>query len=203
MSGSLLPTNYLGAIQGYRPLQTAPIGLIIAPPQLVLGSVVALFLYQKWVDSRVVFAVGLALIAPWRVFPGSQLTSQLNRGSVCGHATFAGYWSAVAVVAILFLATSVVHPTRSLFFRHHQHVSGARHTHRRRRDRAIAGRAWPISCGNAAGPYRPGEQCAPAGTRTSLLLMTIIGQQSLVLSVADAYRVLGLLALLLIPLVHG
>lgn len=78
MSGSQLPANYLGAIQDYRPLQIAPIGLLIALPQLVLGSVVALFLYQKWVDARYVFALGLSLIA-LACFSGAQLTAEWNR----------------------------------------------------------------------------------------------------------------------------
>src|SRR3546814_15142362 len=56
----------------------APIGLIVALPQLVLGSVVALFLYRKWVDARFVFAGGLLLIA-LACFSGAQLTSDWNR----------------------------------------------------------------------------------------------------------------------------
>ncbi len=63
MSSALLPANYLGALQDYRPFQMASVGLIVALPQLVLGPVVALLLYQKWVDARVVFALGLCLIA--------------------------------------------------------------------------------------------------------------------------------------------
>src|SRR5690606_29432490 len=60
-SSSLLPTLYLGSIQDYRPMQLAPVGLIVALPQLVLGPCVALLLYRKWVDARLVFAAGLGL----------------------------------------------------------------------------------------------------------------------------------------------
>src|SRR3546814_5643323 len=77
-SGVMLPMTYLGPLQSYRPLQMAPIGLIVALPQLVLGSVVALFLYRKWVDARFVFAGGLLLIA-LACFSGAQLTSDWNR----------------------------------------------------------------------------------------------------------------------------
>src|SRR3546814_15848466 len=77
-SSMMLPMTFLGPLQSYRPLQMAPIGLIVALPQLVLGSVVALFLYRKWVDARFVFAGGLLLIA-LACFSGAQLTSDWNR----------------------------------------------------------------------------------------------------------------------------
>nr|BFE97471.1 hypothetical protein GCM10020185_80070 [Pseudomonas brassicacearum subsp. brassicacearum] len=38
MSSALLPANYLGALQDYRPFQMASVGLIVALPQLVLGA---------------------------------------------------------------------------------------------------------------------------------------------------------------------
>ncbi|MCW5662886.1 MAG: MFS transporter [Piscinibacter sp.] len=41
-AGALLPSQYLGQVQQYRALQTAPLGLILALPQLVLGPAVAL-----------------------------------------------------------------------------------------------------------------------------------------------------------------
>src|SRR3546814_7414805 len=74
----MLPMTFLGPLQSYRPLQMAPIGLVVALPQLILGSVVALFLYRKWVDARFVFAGGLLLIA-LACFFGAQLTSDWNR----------------------------------------------------------------------------------------------------------------------------
>src|SRR3546814_11483638 len=73
-----LPMTVRGPLQSYRPLQMAPIGLVVALPQLILGSVVALFLYRKWVDARFVFAGGLLLIA-LACFFGAQLTSDWNR----------------------------------------------------------------------------------------------------------------------------
>src|SRR3546814_20304980 len=73
-----LPMTVRGPLQSYRPLQMAPIGLVVALPQLIMGSVVALFLYRKWVDARFVFAGGLLLIA-LACFFGAQLTSAWNR----------------------------------------------------------------------------------------------------------------------------
>src|SRR3546814_15456198 len=76
-SGVMLPMTFLGPLHSYRPLQMAPIGLVVALPQLILGSVVALFLYRKWVDARIVFAVGLWLIV-LACFFGAHLTSAGN-----------------------------------------------------------------------------------------------------------------------------
>src|SRR3546814_18055132 len=73
-SSMMLPLTFLGPLQSYRPLQMAPNGLIVALPPLVLGSVVALFLYRNWVDARFVFAGGLLLIA-LAGFSVAQLTS--------------------------------------------------------------------------------------------------------------------------------
>jgi len=200
MSGSLLPANYLGAIQSYRPLQAAPIGLIIALPQLVLGSVVALLLYQKWIDARFVLALGLALIA-LACFSGSQLTSDWNRDQFVVTQILQAIGQPMAVVSILFLTTSVVHPNEGPYF------SGTINTVR----------VFGTLIGGAAigqlltvrGRFHAemlldhaalASNALPQSPEPSLL-MTIIGQQSLVLSVADAYRILGVLALLLIPLV--
>lgn len=74
-SAVALPAASLAQLQGFRLLQTAPIGLIVGVPQLVLGSLVALLLYQKWVDGRHVFAAGLALMAAACYF-GARFTSE-------------------------------------------------------------------------------------------------------------------------------
>src|SRR5690606_13515023 len=77
MSSSLLPSSYLGHVQDYRQRQMASIGLIVAIPQLILGAGVALLLYQKWIDARLVFGLGLLLIS-LACFSGAQLTSDWN-----------------------------------------------------------------------------------------------------------------------------
>src|SRR3546814_816819 len=109
-SSMMLPMTFLGPLQSYRPLQMAPIGLIVALPQLVLGSVVALFLYRKWVDARFVFAGGLLLIA-LACFSGAQLTSDWNRDQFVIAQTLPAFGQPMAVVSLLFLCTSVVHPS--------------------------------------------------------------------------------------------
>src|SRR3546814_13958392 len=101
--------TYLGPLQSYRPLQMAPIGLIVALPQLVLGSVVALFLYRTWVDARFVFAGGLLLIA-LACFSGAQLTSDWNRDQLVIAQTLRAFGQPMAVVPLLCLCPSLVHP---------------------------------------------------------------------------------------------
>lgn len=200
MSSALLPANYLGALQDYRPFQMASVGLIVALPQLALGPVVALLLYQKWVDARVVFALGLCLIA-LACLAGSQLTSEWNRDQFVMAQTLQALGQPMAVVSMLFLITSVVQPAEGPY------VSGTINT--LRAFGSLAGAAAVAQLITVRGRFH-GEmlldQGALAGNSLAFVpepaqLMSLIGQQSLVLSIADAYRVLGLLALLLIPLV--
>ena len=200
MSSSLLPASYLGPLQHYRPAQMASIGLIVAVPQLVLGPVVALLLYQKRVDARTVFALGLLLIA-LACLCGAQLTSDWNREQFVLVQTLQAFGQPMAVVSMLFLITSVVQPPEGPY------VSGTINTLRAFGTlvgAAVVGQLMTVRSrfhgemlldhaalvGNAL-PLAP----------EPLQLMSLIGPQSLVLSIADAYRVLGILALVMIALV--
>lgn len=53
--------SYLGSVQGYRPLQTGPVLLWVALPQLLLG-ILAIYLL-KYIDARLILTTGFALIA--------------------------------------------------------------------------------------------------------------------------------------------
>lgn len=200
MSSSLLPATYLVPLQDYRPLQMAPIGLIVALPQLVLGPAVALLLYQRWVDARVAFASGLFLIA-LACFSGAQLTSDWNRDQFFVAQTLQAFGQPLAVISMLFLCTSVVQPDEGPY------VSGT--VNALRAFGSLVGAAAVGQLMTVRGRFHAEmllDYAAPVSNSLSLPpepseLMRIIGQQSLVLSVADAYRVLGILALLLIPLV--
>lgn len=197
LSGVQLPSNYLGAIQEYRLFQTAPVALLIALPQLVLGSVVAILLYQKWVDARQVFAVGLALIAA-ACFLGAELTGAWNRDQFLTAQLLQALGQPMSVVSLLFLMTSVVKPDEGPFF------SGTINTLR--------------VFGSLIGGAIVGQLLAVRGRfHTEMMIdyaanhpqqasdpsqvISVINQQSLILSVADVYRILGSLALVLIPVV--
>jgi DHA2 family multidrug resistance protein len=200
MSSSLLPASYLSALQNYRPFQMASVGLIVALPQLVLGPMVALLLYRRWVDARAVFALGLLLIA-LACLCGAQLTSDWNRDQFVVAQTLQAFGQPMAVVSMLFLITSVVLPPEGPY------VSGTINT--LRAFGSLVGAAVVGQLITVRSRFH-GEmlldQAALAGKAVAFApeapqLMGIIGQQSLVLSIADAYRVLGVLALLLIALV--
>lgn len=198
-SGSLLPSLYLASLQDYRPLQTAPIGLIVALPQLVLGSAVALLLYRKWIDARIVLASGLALIA-LACLIGAKVTADWNGEQFVAAQALQSVGQPMAVVSLLFLATSVVQPHEGPY------VSGTINTIRAFGSllgAAIVGQFITVRSrfhgemlidGAGLVTYALPEAMEPA------LLQSIVGQQSLVLSVADAYRLLATLALLSIPL---
>lgn len=195
MSSSLLPASYLGPLQNYRPLQMASIGLIVALPQLVLGPLVALLLYRKWIDARQVFALGLLLVA-LACLCGAQLTSEWNREQFVMAQTLQAFGQPMAVVSMLFLITSVVQPPEGPY------VSGTINT--LRAFGSLVGVAVVGQLITVRGRFH-GEmlldQAALAAIPGPPELMGIVSQQSLVLSIADAYRVLGVLALCLIPLV--
>jgi DHA2 family multidrug resistance protein len=198
-SSSLLPAFYLGNIQDYRPMQMASLGLIVALPQLVLGPGVALLLYQKWADARAVFAIGLGLIA-LACFSGMQLTSDWNREQFVVAQTLHAIGQPMAVVSLLFLATSVVQPNEGPY------VSGS--INMLRAFGSLAGAAAVSQLMVVRSRFHQEmllDHAALAGNSLppfpAAQLMRVIGQQSLVLAVADAFLVLALLALLLIPLV--
>ncbi len=199
-SGALLPSQYLAQVQQYRALQTAPIGLLIALPQLVLGPMVALLLYQKWVDARIVFSLGLVLIA-LACWLGAQLTADWNWAQFVLAQTLQAVGQPMALVSMLFLATSVVQPSEGPY------VMGSVHT-LRALGSLIGGAAIAqlLTVRSRFHTEMLLDQAALAGN--ALLqplepsqLVGLIAQQSLVLSVADGYHALGMLALLMIPAV--
>jgi DHA2 family multidrug resistance protein len=200
MSSSLLPATYLGTLQNYRPFQLAPLGLIVALPQPVLGFAVALLLYQKWADARIVFAAGLLLLA-LACFAGAHLTHEWNRDQLVIAQALQAFGQPMAVISMLFLATSVVQPVEGPY------VSGSINT--LRAFGSLAGAAVVGQFMTVRSRFHAElllDHAALVGTSLPVLpdpsqLMIIINQESLVLAIADAYRVLGMLALLLIPLV--
>lgn len=200
MSGTLLPASYLVPIQDYRPLQMASVGLTIALPQLILGPAVALLLYQRQVDARIVFASGLLLIA-LACFSGTQLTADWNREQFILAQMLQAFGQPMAVVSMLFLVTGVVQPQEGPY------VSGTVNTLRAFGSligAAVVGQLMTMRSRFHAEMLLDHaamvENSMPLALESSRL-MRIISQQAQVLSVADAYRVLGILALILIPLV--
>jgi DHA2 family multidrug resistance protein len=61
LSVALLIPAFLGAIQGYRPLETGRVLLWVAAPQLVMGFISARLM--RWIDGRLLLAIGFATVA--------------------------------------------------------------------------------------------------------------------------------------------
>ena len=85
---AILIPAFLGAIQGYRPLETGRVLLWVAVPQVVTG-IIAAWLMRRF-DGRLIIAIGFALVAI-ACLMNAQLTS-----------TWAGdnFWASQLVIAV-------------------------------------------------------------------------------------------------------
>lgn len=200
-AGVGLPANALAGLHGFRLAQTAPLGLIVGLPQLVLGSCVAVLLYQRWVDARYVFAAGLACMAA-ACWLASGITDEWMVRQLLFATLLHAIGQPLAMVAMLFLIVSVVQPMEGPFlaglvnivrvistilagaFIGQLNLLRTRFHYEALRDQA--GNLMAHWGGFATSPAVLAEQ---------------IARQSSVMAVADVYRVIGLMLLLMIPLV--
>lgn len=197
-AGVGLPMNLLGGLQGFRVEQMTGLGLIIGLPQIVLGSVVAILLYQRWVDARYLFAGGLFLIA-MGCLVNSHLTSEWMVDQFFIGQVLQTLGQPMAVVPLLFLGTSVVQPFEGPF------VSGIINTMRA---------FGSLFSGAMVGELMHSRQTFHSEIlrgQTSYWLSQpdtgggvaelghIVNQQALVLAGGDIYEIYGVLMLLLIP----
>jgi DHA2 family multidrug resistance protein len=199
MSGSMLPASYLGAIQDYRAMQIAPIGLMIALPQLIFGSLVALLLYQKWIDARKILSIGLLFIA-FACFSATSINDVWNGEQFILAQSLQAIGQPMAVVSILFLMTSVLDPSEGPYF------SGVINTFRvfgSLIGSAVVGQLLTIRSRFHSEMLLDHAALVDhilPDTLSNVSLSSVVAKQSLILSIADAYLVLGIMALLLIPL---
>ena len=200
LSGALLPIHFLAEVQGYRPLQSGVLSLIIGLPQLVLGSLVALMLYRPWVDARKVLAMGLALLA-LSCWLGAQVTGEWMWRQFVTVQALQALGQPMAVVSLLFLSTSVVQPAEGPF------ISGM--INMLRAFGAAMGSALITQMMLERGRFHSemlldnlGRAAGALGLRDDqvVALSDTVATQATTLATADAYRVLGVLALVLIPL---
>lgn len=198
-SAVALPANSLARLQNFRLLQTAPIGLLVGIPQLILGPLVALLLYRKWIDARYVFVLGLICIAAACYF-GTQFTSEWMVSELATALFLQTVGQPMAMVSLLFLMTSVVHPMEGPY------VAGMVNT-----IRAIGSASGGVVVSRLMtlrGDFHREMLIDQLGLHQPTLshidltqIAQVIGQQATVLATADVYRILGLLAVGLVPLV--
>ena len=195
-TGVALPTNVLAHLHGFRLSEITQIGLVVGLPQLVLGSVVALLLYQRWVDARYLFVLGLALIgtACWM---GAQITAEWMTAEWLPIEVLQALGQPLAVVSLLFLGTSVVQPMEGPF------VAGIINTLRALGTifgGAVSGQL--IASRSAFHQEvlldQVPRQLAQLPQDAGAAWFGAIMEQANVLAAADVYRIFGTLALLLI-----
>jgi DHA2 family multidrug resistance protein len=106
---TIIPSSYLAQVQGYRPLQTAPVMLIMALPQLIALPLVAALCNLRWVDCRWVLGIGLSMLILSCV-GGAQLTSAWIRDDFYVLQLLQIFGQPMAVLPLLMLSTGSITP---------------------------------------------------------------------------------------------
>lgn len=204
LSGSLLPAAFLVDIHGFRTPHIAIIGLSVGLPQLLLGPAVSFLLYKKWIDARYMFASGLMFLAVACLI-GAHATSAWMAHEFLIVQALQAAGQPMSVVSFLFLATSVVQPMEGPVVSGIVNVLRALGT---LTGDAILERILTVrerTHGNVlldsainAGMIPFDDDAGIVGHLSGLAER--ISRQAFVLSIADAYLVLGALALVLIPI---
>jgi DHA2 family multidrug resistance protein len=111
---AVIPADYLTEVRGYRPLQIAPLSLVVALPQLIALPVTAAILNLERVDCRWVLALGLTLIAISCAL-GSFMTSDWVRENFYLLQAFLTVGEPMAVIPLLMQTTTGLPPTEGPF----------------------------------------------------------------------------------------
>ena len=114
LASSLIPSSYLAQVQGYRPLQTAPMLLWVAVPQLLALPLVAALCNLRQVDCRYVLAAGLGMMGLACVL-GSQLTSAWIRDDFLLIQLLQVFGQPMSVLPLLMLSTGSIQPIQGPF----------------------------------------------------------------------------------------
>ena len=202
LSGSLLPADYLGHAWHFRTPNLAVIGLQVGLPQFIVGPAVSYLLYKKWIDARYLFATGLVLLAA-SCWQASQITPAWMAEQFFVAQTLQVFGQSMTVISLLFLATSVVQPMEG------PQVSGIVNVLRAFGTMfggALIGRLLHVReathanvlLDQAANVHR---SVAVNASDAFVDVALRVSHQAFVLSIADSYMALGVLALLLVPLV--
>ena len=194
-TGVVLPVQALEQMHGFTMEQLYSIGLLVGLPQLVLGSVVAILLYQRWVDARYLFALGLLSIAA-ACFYSAGLTPEWEVRQFRTPLLLQMVGQPLAVVSMLFLGTSVVAPMEGPF------VAGI--INALRAFGTVVSGALISELIQQRSAYHFDRLLADAAVflhSADATLASVLPGQSAVLAIADVFYLFGWTALLLIPLV--
>ncbi|MDE1150077.1 MAG: MFS transporter [Azospirillaceae bacterium] len=195
-----LPSLYLGEVWGYRPLETTPLALMVALPQLVALPLVAALLNIRWIDCRWVLATGLVLIA-LSCLGATQVTSDWSRENFYLLQLLQVFGQPMAVIPLLMQATGSLTPTDGPFASAmFNSVKGLA---------AVIGTAVVEGLGTAREHLHSNTLLDRLGNLPILdsamgdltRLGNRVREQALVLTVADIYGVMAVVALALIVLI--
>jgi DHA2 family multidrug resistance protein len=109
-----VPASYLAEVKGYRPLQSAPLSLCVALPQLLALPFVAALCNVRTIDCRWILAAGLGLIAV-TCGVGSYLTSDWIRDNFYVLQIIQIFAQPMSVIPLLMLATNGMAPAEGPF----------------------------------------------------------------------------------------
>lgn len=109
-----IPGHYLAAIHGYRPLQTAPLSLLVAIPLLLTLPATAAILNLKQIDRRWVLALGLVLMIATCLL-GSLMTPEWIRDNFYWLQSLQIAAQPMVIMAILMGVTTGLPPTEGPF----------------------------------------------------------------------------------------
>ncbi|MCX0501212.1 MFS transporter [Erwinia billingiae] len=114
LSGSALPSGYLGQVNGFRTVQFAPLALTIGLPQLIIAPFIAALLNRRWIDCRWMLACGAALMII-SCLMGMQLTDDWARQNFWLIQLLQAFAQPMLILPVLMSATSVVLPPEGPF----------------------------------------------------------------------------------------
>nr|WP_242665706.1 MFS transporter [Paraburkholderia ginsengiterrae] len=114
VSVAAIPGQYLAKVHAYRPLQTAPLSLLVAIPLLIALPLTAAVLNLRRVDHRWVMAIGLCLMAATCLM-GSFITSEWIRNNFYWLQSIQIVAQPMVILAILMGVTTGLPPTDGPF----------------------------------------------------------------------------------------
>jgi DHA2 family multidrug resistance protein len=109
-----IPGQYLARVHGYRPLQTAPLSLLVAIPLLISLPLTAAVLNLKRVDHRWVMAIGFCLMITTCLM-GSFITSEWIRNDFYWLQSIQIVAQPMVILGILMGVTTGLAPTDGPF----------------------------------------------------------------------------------------
>lgn len=109
-----IPAAYLAEVKNYRALQSAPLSLCVALPQLLALPLVAALCNLRAIDCRWILAMGLSLIV-LTCGIGSDLTSDWTRENFYVLEIIQIFAQPMAVIPLLMLATNGMAPVEGPF----------------------------------------------------------------------------------------